>query len=89
MFGSEVKKISKAEDSKSKLPDGIPSEIEFEVEENKGLEIVRVDTMHVDVTIPIHFRDGDEFRIDHDGEKVIKVPDGQQGQSIRIRMIKS
>jgi len=52
------------------------------------IEVTRVDTMHADLTLPMDVRDGEEITIEHNGAKTIKVPRGQQGQCVRIKMIR-
>jgi hypothetical protein len=44
--------------------------------------------MHTDVHIPLFTRSGEDLLIEHDGQqKKIKVPSGQQGKTIRIKMV--
>ncbi len=52
-------------------------------------DVTRVDTMHADIEIPDDCsRCGKEITIDHDGPKTIKLPLGQEGQCIRVKMIR-
>eukprot|EP01083_Nonionella_stella_P022206 61436_1 len=77
--------------SKSRI-ETVPFEEETFHEEDRNedineLEVQRVNTMHADLTIPEGVRSGEELVIQHDGLKTIKVPKGQQGKRIRIKMI--
>ncbi len=65
-------------------------EVEEEEEEQEGdkLQYKRINTMHAELYVPLSAKSGDVLDIEHDGAKQIKVPSGQQGQSITIRMIK-
>lgn len=44
--------------------------------------------MHTDVDIPLFTRSGDDLLIEHDGQQTkIRVPSGQQGKTIRVKMV--
>jgi len=44
--------------------------------------------MHADIKIPENAVDGEEIRIRHKGViKIVKIPAGQQGQTIRLKMV--
>jgi hypothetical protein len=58
-----------------------------EEEEEEGINYKRIDTLHADVTVPTSAKSGDVLDIEHDGTKQIKVPSGQQGQNITVKMI--
>jgi hypothetical protein len=60
-----------------------------DVEDEDELQIFRVDTMHADIDIPLSAMSGEFLTVDHDGEKKIKVPSGYQGQSIRVKMMRT
>lgn len=76
--------------SKSRI-ESVPFQRDSVLEDDRNediseLEVERVNTMHADLTIPEGVRDGEELVIQHNGRKTIKVPKGQQGKTIRIRM---
>mmetsp|Transcript_2751 Transcript_2751/g.5138 ORF Transcript_2751/g.5138 Transcript_2751/m.5138 type:complete len:95 (-) Transcript_2751:148-432(-) len=53
-----------------------------------ALSFNRVDSMHTDIHIPLSCKSGDDLLIEHDGQqKKIKIPSGQQGKTIRVRMV--
>ncbi len=47
----------------------------------------RISTMLAQLRIPLSAKSGEMLSIDHDGEKQIKVPAGQQGQEIQVKMV--
>lgn len=53
------------------------------------VEYTRINTLHAEVIVPLSAKSGDVLDVDHDGSKQIRVPKGQQGQSIRVKMIKN
>ena len=55
---------------------------------NEGYEFKRVDALHHDVSIPLSAKSGEDFTVDHDGPKKVKVPKGASGKTIRIRMVR-
>lgn len=51
--------------------------------------VKRVDSIHVDVTFPLNCKPDQYFEIMHDEEmKRIKVPKGQEGKTVRIKLIR-
>lgn len=51
--------------------------------------VKRVDSFHVDVTFPLECKPDQYFEILHDDElKRIKVPNGQEGKTVRIKLIR-
>jgi hypothetical protein len=58
--------------------------------EDKQPIVKHVDSMHVDVTFPLECKSGQYFEIMHDEElKRIRVPKGQEGKTVRIKLIHS
>lgn len=53
------------------------------------LEYKRIDTMHAQLKIPLSAKSGDCLDINHGGTKSIKVPTGQQGKSITVKMVQN
>jgi len=65
---------------------------ESTIEESENidpLEYKRVDTMHAQLKIPLSAKSGDYLVINHGGARSIKVPTGQQGQSITVKMVQN
>jgi len=65
---------------------------ESTIEESENidpLEYKRVDTMHAQLKIPLSAKPGDYLVINHGGARSIKVPTGQQGQSITVKMVQN
>jgi len=73
--------------------DGLSMFAELEdSDSDSNLDIVkykRINTLHAEIEIPSNANSGDEIEIDHDGVKQIKVPKGQSGQVIKVKMIKT
>jgi hypothetical protein len=53
------------------------------------VEYKRINTLHAEIVVPLSAKSGDVLDVDHDGSKQIKVPKGEQGHSIRVKMIKN
>mmetsp|Transcript_30275 Transcript_30275/g.34512 ORF Transcript_30275/g.34512 Transcript_30275/m.34512 type:complete len:269 (-) Transcript_30275:288-1094(-) len=57
--------------------------------DGEDLKIIHVDSMHVDIDIPLSAESGELIPVIHEGvEKVFKIPAGARGQSIRLKMTK-
>ena len=82
---AEVAKSESADGSK----DGAEEEEVKEEDDPEELKFKRINTLHAEVTVPLNANSGDVLDIEHDGSKQIKVPHGQQGQNIVVKMVNS
>ncbi len=62
-------------------------EEEDDDDEKDELQYKRINTMHAELYVPLDAKSGDILVIEHDGNKQIKVPKGQQGRNITVRMV--
>ena len=60
-----------------------------EMDSGDELQYKRINTLHAELYVPLSAKSGDYIDIEHDGTKQIKIPKGQQGQSITVRMVKN
>lgn len=60
-----------------------------EIENDDKWQYKRINTLHAELYVPLSAMSGDVIDIEHDGTKQIKVPKGQQGQNITVRMVKN
>jgi len=59
--------------------DEVPQQTE-EKDDTDNLKVERVDTLHADITLPLHAKSGDFLDVEHDKDiKTIKVPQGTKG----------